>query len=405
MLLARWYRVWNWQLKRRLARAEVHLSELLYGKKPPRGRMWLVAGLLRIFEGIFRLIVRVRVWLYAHRLLKQNFLGCQVIVIGNLTVGGTGKTPIVERLARALSERGRRVAILSRGYKREEIGWLKKLLALFDPALLQPTLVSNGKGKLFCDWRRAGDEPYMLARNLPDVAVVVDKNRVKGGAFAIRKLGVDTLILDDGFQYYPLKSRMNLLLIDQTNPFGSGAMLPRGILREPIRAMRRANYVFITKSDGHPSPKLLETIRKYHPGLDPILCTHKPQRLVCLTGGPDLELEALQGADIVAFSGIAVPESFENELRRRGANVVKAHRFADHYAYEPEDIEQVVSSAVKAGVRMIVTTEKDAVRLDAVSSLVPLYFLRMEVEILGGQGSFDSALAEICKHEKTQPFI
>lgn len=403
MSLRRRARVLKWKLKRRLDYYEARITDLLYGRVKATGRLWLLSMFLLAFEWLFRAVVKLRLRLYQSRVLKQEYLGCLVVVIGNLTVGGTGKTPIVEKFARELIARGRRVAILSRGYKRKEAGWMKKIFALIDPSVLAPIVVSDGTGKILTDWRRAGDEPYMLAKNLPGAIVVVDKNRVKAGAYAIRKFGADTLLLDDGFQYLPLKSRLQLVLIDQTNPFGNGAMLPRGILREPVSALRRSSYVFITKSDGAPTQKLLNQIKKYAPNASPIVCAHEPKMLVSLDGSRTFPLQTLQGARVMAFSGIAAPQSFETLLSKAGADIVKSLHYADHYDYEPEDMEQIVRSAQMSGATMIVTTEKDAVRLPAMKTHLPQYYLRMEVEILSGSKNFHEAVESICFHDQPAP--
>ncbi|PWU05918.1 MAG: tetraacyldisaccharide 4'-kinase, partial [Verrucomicrobia bacterium] len=202
-----------------------------------------LAGLSYIFSGVTQL----RFFLYKKRILKSRSLGCLVVVVGNLTVGGTGKTPVVEKFARNLTARGRKVAILSRGYKSKSEPMYKRFFRwLTHSNPTPPKVVSDGKNVLL-DSEVSGDEPFMLAHNLPGVIVLVDKDRVKAGRYAIEKFGVDTLILDDGFQYLRLKGRLNLLLIDKTNPFGNGHLLPRGNLREPIKHLRRASYVFLTK--------------------------------------------------------------------------------------------------------------------------------------------------------------
>jgi tetraacyldisaccharide 4'-kinase len=395
MPFSRHYRILQWRIKRRLDHYEARITDLLYGRVKAKGRLWILWWFLQGFEWLFGLIVSWRLWLYQNRILKQQYLGCMVVVIGNITVGGTGKTPVVEKFARELMARGRRVAILSRGYKRREAPLLKKIFSLFDPEVSAPVVVGDGTGKIRCDWKRAGDEPYMLAQNLPGAIVIVDKNRVKAGAYAIRKFGADTLLLDDGFQYLPLKSRMQLVLVDQTNPFGNGAMLPRGILREGVSALKRASFVFITKSDGAPSDELLKKIKQHAPNVSPIICAHCPKKLMTLDGARSRPLEILNGAKVFAFSGIAVPESFEGMLKKAGAKIVQSFQFTDHYAYEPEDIEQIVRTAEGAETAMIVTTEKDAVRLPFIQSRLPVYYLRMEVEILSGAKDFGEAIERI----------
>jgi tetraacyldisaccharide 4'-kinase len=323
-------------------------------------------------------------------------------VVGNLTVGGTGKTPVVEKFARALHERGRKVAILSRGYKsKAPPRWQKWWWALTHKEEPPPRIVSDGK-QVLLDSEQAGDEPYMLARNLPGIIVLVDKNRVKAGAYAIKKFGCDTLVLDDGFQYLPLKGRLNLLLVDKTNPFGNGHLLPRGILREPISHLRRASYVFLTKSDGVRDPELERLIEEHNPGVDVIECAHRPkylQRFGVASDAPDarVPLTFLKGKRVLAFSGIATPESFEKFLRDLGALLMGRERYLDHYRYGEDDLAELVALAGRSGAECLVTTEKDAVRISETREWpLPLYYLRLEIEILRGASDFDEAVGRIC---------
>src|SRR3954471_22205597 len=273
----------------------------------------MFGAFLQVCSYLFSGIVQLRLWLYRHRILRDQPLGCLVVVVGNLTVGGTGKTPVVEKFARALRDRGRKVAILSRGYKSKAPPlWKKWWYALTHTAEPPPRIVSDGE-RVLLDSLQAGDEPYMLARNLPGVIVLVDKNRVKAGTYAIKKFGCDTLILDDGFQYLPLKGRLNLLLVDKTNPFGNGHLLPRGILREPIKHLKRASYVFLTKSNGVRDTELERLIEQHNPGVDIIECAHRPQYLqhfgvAADAPGARQPLSFLKGRRALAFSGIATPE-------------------------------------------------------------------------------------------------
>ena len=218
----------------------------------------------------------------------------------------------------------------------------------------------------------------MLARNLPGVVVLVDKNRVKAGAHAIKAFGCDTLVLDDGFQYLPLKGRLNLLLVDKTNPFGNGFLLPRGVLREPIKHLQRASYVFLTKSKGVRDEELEAMIRKFNPGAEIIECAHKPQYLQRIDSNERITLASLAGRQIGGFSGIAAPESFEAFLRETGANLIYTRRFLDHYRFTQEDLDGVFDEAKQAGIELLITTEKDAVRIESVKkSSVPCYYLRL----------------------------
>src|SRR5438105_3046959 len=219
-------------------------------------------GILYSLSFIYERLVQFRLYLYRKRVLRERALGCLVISIGNLTVGGTGKTPIVEKFARALQKGGRHVAILSRGYKSVPRPSKRSLLAKLrgdnpDP----PRIVSDGKS-LLLDSLTAGDEPYMLAHNLKNVAVLVDKDRVKSGLFAIEKMNADTLLLDDGLQYLHLRHRLDIVLVDRQAPFGNEFLLPRGTLREPPRNLRRASYIFITKSTGESNEQLVRRVRR-----------------------------------------------------------------------------------------------------------------------------------------------
>ncbi len=357
----------------------------------------LLAVFLQVCSNLFSGIVQLRLWLYRHRILRDQPLGCLVVVVGNLTVGGTGKTPVVEKFARSLRDRGRKVAILSRGYmSKAPPFWKKWWFWITHTEEPPPRVVSDG-ARVLLDSELAGDEPYMLARNLPGVVVLVDKNRVKAGAYAIKKFGCDTLVLDDGFQYLPLKGRLNLLLVDKTNPFGNGHLLPRGILREPVRHLRRASYVFLTKSRGHRDEELEAVIRRFNPDVEIIECAHQPQYLQRIGNGERCELAELRGRSIAAFSGIATPESFEAFLREAGARLVHTQRYLDHYRFTHEDIQEVFAGAVQAGAEFVVTTEKDAVRLAADEKYpLPCYYLRLEIDILRGAADFDEAVGKIC---------
>jgi tetraacyldisaccharide 4'-kinase len=357
----------------------------------------MFGAFLQVCSYLFSGIVQLRLWLYRNRILRDQPLGCLVVVVGNLTVGGTGKTPVVEKFARALRDRGRKVAILSRGYKSKAPPlWKKWWFWLNHTEAEPPRIVSDGTNVLL-NSEVAGDEPFMLARNLPGVVVLVDKDRVKAGAYAIKRFGCDTLVLDDGFQYLPLKGRLNLLLVDKTNPFGNGFLLPRGILREPIKHLKRASYVFLTKSRGVRDEELEAMIRRFNPDAEIIECAHQPRYLQRIGSDERLPMTALAGRRIGAFSGIASPEGFEAFLRETGAQLAYTRRFLDHHRFEADDLQQVIAAALEARVEMLITTEKDAVRIDATMKFpVPCYYLRLEIEILRGAADFDEAVGKIC---------
>ncbi len=359
----------------------------------------LLAGFLRALSVVFGWLVALRLWLYRERLLHDTPLGCKVVVVGNLTVGGTGKTPVVMRLARVLSERGRRVAILSRGYKGRTDSMARRFWRwLTQGRRPDPLVVSDGRAVL-AGPEEAGDEPYMMARNLLDagVVVVVGRDRVEGGRFALRRFGVDTILLDDGLQYLPLRGTVNLLLVDRHNPFGNRRLLPRGILREPVRNLSRGTFVFVTKCDDGLPPELAAEIRRHNPAAEIIACAHRPRELVEVGGAGRHPLSHLRGKRVMAFSGIATPERFEATLRDLGATLVANRRFLDHHAFADEDLDEILERAARARADLIVTTEKDAVRLQsAFRPPIPLVYVRLDVEFLGDPAGFDGAVARIC---------
>ena len=371
------------------------ILERRYGKR---------AAVLRIFLFVLSLlftgVVQMRLWLYRKRFLRNSPLGCVVISVGNLTVGGTGKTPVVERLARTLQEGGRRVAILSRGYKSRRPPFFRRLHGRLTGRIDEsiPRVVSNGEHVLLGS-REAGDEPYMLAANLlPGVVVLVDKDRVKSGRYAIEHFGVDTLILDDGLQYLHLQHRLDIVLVDRHSPFGNEYLLPRGTLREPPGNLRRASYICITKSEGADNTALVERIRRYNRTAEIIECTHRPRHLQEVFTGKRLPLEALRGASVGALSAIAAPESFEAALTNLGAHIELSRRFIDHHRFSEQELRTFASRCRRRDVAMILTTEKDAVRFPKRLTLeVPVFLLRVEIDILHGQENWQKCVDRICR--------
>src|SRR6266513_2560942 len=361
-------------------------------------RAGILRGILYALSFIYERLVQLRLYLYRKRVFRERALGCLVISIGNLTVGGTGKTPIVEKFARALQSGGRRVAIRSRGdksvpRKRSGLDRIKKKDV--DP----PRVVSDGKS-LLLDSLTAGDEPYMLAHNLRDVIVLVDKDRVKSGRFAIDKWDIDTLLLDDGLQYLHLKHRLDMVLVDRQAPFGNEFLLPRGTLRESPRNLRRASYIFITKNTGEPNNALIQRIRRYNRTAEIIECAHNPLYLQNVYTGERLPLERLRDTFIGSICGIAVPESFEGGLRALGAHVDLAKLYIDHHYYTEAELRSFIGRCIRRDLAMIVTTEKDAVRMPRLPEAevkVPIYFLRVEIEILSGHESWEHCVTRICK--------
>ena len=378
-----------------IERLESYLVKLIVERGDDENRPFstrFLLGVLKGFSVVFGAVVAVRYFLYKTGVLRRYPLGIQVISIGNVTAGGTGKTPVTEIFARTLAANGRKVAILSRGYRRKEAPWWRRMFTqVIDP----PLVVSDGK-RVRLDSAVGGDEPYMLASNLPGVAVVVDRDRVKAGRYAIKRLGCDTLILDDGFQYQKLKHSVEVVLVDSTNPFGNGNMLPRGVLREPARHLKRADIVFLTKCRGDVSEAVAE-VRRYNKKAEIVECRHAPKVLRDVWTREELPLSWLDGKTACTLSGIASPKGFENSLRHLGAKVVWCERYADHHRYDPSEILYALNRTADMGADALVTTEKDAVRFPRFETTpVRCLYLRIAIEILRGGESFDQIINRIC---------
>ena len=383
-------RVWTENL-------ETYLLEVILEER--RGAFaTLVRAVALVCSKLFQVLIKARRFLYNVRILRDSTLGVQVIAIGNLTVGGTGKTPVVEKFARALRDQGRNVAILSRGYRSRPPPihqWLLNKIFLRDDTT-PPRVVSDGKS-LLLDSEMAGDEPYMLASNLRDVVVLVDKDRVKSGRYAIENFGCDTLLLDDGFQYWKLKGRrQDIVLIDRQQPFGNERLLPRGTLREPPSHLARANTIFITKSDGD-TGELRRRIAQFNPLAGIIECIHHPLYLEDVFTGQRVGLDFLKGRKLASVSGIAQPDSFERSLVALGADLVYSKRFADHHRFKQQEVINAINRGKKRQAEVIITTQKDAVRFPKIDRRdLPIYFMRVEIKILSGADDFQDCVRKIC---------
>lgn len=377
---------------------ETFVLEVIFGQRRGK-RATALRSVLFLLSKVFEGIVKLRGALYHFRILRDYTLGIQVIAVGNLTVGGTGKTPVVEKFARALQDAGRKVAILSRGYRSKPPPLRKRLLnkLLLREDTTPPRIVSDGES-LRLDSELAGDEPYMLASNLKDVIVLVDKDRVKSGRYAIEKFGCDTLILDDGFQYWKLRGRRrDVVLIDSQQPFGNEFMLPRGTLREPPSHLKRADVIFITKSDGN-TAALRARINKHNPTAGIIECVHHPLFFEDVFTGERKGLDFLKGKRIASLSGIAQPESFEDSLEKlSGERLVYAKRFADHHRFTQQELLNAINRGKLRQAEILVTTQKDAVRFPKLDRRdLPIYFMRVEIKILSGAKDFEDCVRKIC---------
>lgn len=385
-----WFRNWTESV-------ETFILEVIFEQRHGK-RAAVVRFILLILSNVFAVAVKMRRYLYNVRIIRDSTLGVQVIAIGNLTVGGTGKTPVVEKFARALTDAGRTVAILSRGYRskppplRERL--MNKLLLREDTT--PPRVVSDGKS-LLLDSETAGDEPYMLASNLKDVIVLVDKDRVKSGRYAIQKFGCDTLLLDDGYQYWKLRGRrQDVVLIDKQQPFGNEFLLPRGTLREPPSHLARATTIFITKSDGD-TKDLRARISRLNRKAGIIECVHHPLYFEDVFTGEQHGMELIKEMKVGSLSGIAQPDSFERSLIGLGADLVYAKRFADHHRFSQQEILNAINRGKKRMANAIITTQKDAVRFPKIDRRdLPIYFMRVEIKILSGAADFEEVVRRIC---------
>ena len=376
---------------------ETFVLEVIFEERKGKAAALTRFGLY-LLSKVFEVLVQLRRFLYNVRILRDTTLGIQLIAVGNLTVGGTGKTPVVEKFARALQDKGRKVAILSRGYRSKPPPLRTRLLnrLLFRQDSAPPRVVSDGKS-LLLDSESAGDEPYMLAPNLKHVVVLVDKDRVKCARYAVEKFGCDILLLDDGFQYWKLKGvRRDIVLIDCQQPFGNEHMLPRGTLREPPRSLERAYAIFITKSDGE-TAALRARIAKHNPKAPIIECVHHPLYFEDVFTGERKKIGFLKGKKIASLSGIAFPESFEGSLIAQGAKLVYRRRFADHHRFTQQEILNCINRSKKRQAEVIITTQKDAVRFPKIDRRdLPILFMRVEIKILSGARGFSECVRKIC---------
>ena len=350
---------------------EYYLS-ILYGQQ--RGFIAaLIKSTLSAFAYPYSAVLNTRDFLYKNGVVKSTRLPVKVISIGNITTGGTGKTPLVESMARCLLEKNKKVAILSRGY--------------------------GGNNSLQENNDNVNDECLILRENLQDVTVLAGKDRVSNGEKAIRESGVDCLLLDDGFQHLKLKRDLDIVVIDSLNPFGGENLIPRGSLREPLKNLGRAG-LFIISHCNQSKEKTIKSIytKLNHVNNDAPVCEsiHWPVHIENITDGSILGPEWLKGKRIYGLSAIGNPESFTYTLKELGADLIKHRKFHDHHNYNREEIGDVVYEAKLLGVDAIVVTQKDIVKIKKMDiNDFNILSLKIETQITKGIELYEEAIDRV----------
>ena len=342
----------------------------------PTGRLLGLAGIA------YRGLVAARDGLYAGRVLRSRALGCPVVSVGNLTVGGTGKTPAVELAVRTLGELGHRPAVLSRGYGRRGGG----VQVVADAASIR------------LDADEAGDEPFLLARRLPGVPVVVGANRWEAGRLARARFAPTALVLDDGFQHRTLRKDLEIVMARATRPWGNGRLLPGGPLREPLAALRRASLVVATGAHAvADAGEVTASVERWAPGVPVLTARHVPAEWFEAGSMRLVAPATLPGSRLLAFAGIGTPANFQRTLDEAGIALAGFETFADHHWYTGEDLRRLDRQAATAGADGLVTTEKDWARLRRLApGGRPLYVLVVRLVLTSGAEAWYRAVERAC---------
>ena len=328
----------------------------------------LASLILPPLSAIYSVVTRARITGYQRGWFSVSKLSPPVISVGNLTTGGTGKTPLVEWVCKAVArETGKRVCVLTRGYGR---------------ANPQSQVVVSDGNKLLAPEREAGDEPYLLARNLIGIAAVVSNpDRAAAGEWAIKNLGIEVFVLDDGFQHLRLSRNLVIVTIDATNPWGGGSLLPYGRLREPRVGLSRADCIVITRTEQvEDTVSLSESVERLD-GAIPVFTSQMITSGIRRLNGETVNNERLLAQSVLAFCGVGNPESFFNQLRQEGYAPVSTRAFADHHDYNQTDLNRLIKEARDHGASGLMTTAKDALKLASLELELPCYVLEIEISI------------------------
>jgi tetraacyldisaccharide 4'-kinase len=299
--------------------------------------------------------------------LRPKRLPCPVLSIGNLTVGGTGKTPMTAFLAQRLQAAGCRVAILSRGYGGQTRG---------------SNMVSDGQ-RLLLKYPAAGDEAILLAQEFPGIPVVTGVDRYQAGLLAWEKFRPELLLLDDGFQHFQLYRDLDVVLLDATRPFGNGRLLPRGPLREPVETLRRPLLLVLTRYEPGRHQSTWESVRAAFPAATVVRAAFELSYAVAYPGGRKIALTELAQMNLAAMAGLARPEVFAASLEGVGVNLRHFMKFPDHHAFNTEELSEVAAETRRHGAEGLMTTAKDWVRLAGIwNCALPLFVVHLEVKLL-----------------------
>ncbi|MBI2216395.1 MAG: tetraacyldisaccharide 4'-kinase [Candidatus Rokubacteria bacterium] len=330
----------------------------------------------------YRGVVGAREWLYSSGILRSRRLECPVVSVGNLTVGGTGKTPAVMLAAEALTALGRRPAVVSRGYGRRSSG----VHIVADTASIR------------LDPEEGGDEPFLLARRLPGVPVVVAANRWEGARLAIERFGVTAIVLDDGFQHRTVAKDLEIVMARAHRPWGNGRLLPGGPLREPLSALARAHLVVVTgAATADDAIDVTRAVERHAPGVPVATTTHVVTECWAAARLTLIPMSRLEGARVLAFAGIGFPDGFGRTLAHLGLDVVGVIGFGDHHWYAAHELEALASRARELGACALVTTEKDWVKLLRLRIPdTPLWVVSVRLAFTSGETSWRAAFEKVC---------
>jgi tetraacyldisaccharide 4'-kinase len=342
--------------------------------------------LLLPFSYVFGAGVVIRNWFFDNGILRSQSVGVPVISVGNISAGGVGKTPFVELLVRKLIHKGRKVAVVSRGYRRATSGML---------------VVSNGTVRC-AEASESGDEPAQMAAKLDGAVVIVDEQRVRGAQYAVRTFGANVVVLDDGFQHRYIRRDADVVVLSAAEMSNPGWVLPAGNRREPLSSLRRASLIAVSRCESvQDFEDALRALRRWADKPAIGLAT-KVSAFRKASTRFSVDLGGLKGKTVMAFSGIGNPESFEKTLRSIGLNVRKHVAFADHHAYRESELNELEKGAREPGVDFLVTTEKDVARLDSKNAAhksflegAPLYYVEIEQTILQGESLLNELLDRI----------